>query len=133
MGFTICFGLLSILLAAAAFLAAGWLFSGPSGSRVHGVVLLIGGFLFLFLAGVILSDFRTGSVASDTGDTRLTENGIYETICSAKINEEKWAVVIRDQDGKLLSYVLRAEPPKIWKRTVTADGKPQYQPYPGPQ
>ena len=70
-------------------------------------------------------------MAADAGETKLTENGIYETVCSAQVGEQ-WAVILRDQDGKLLSYLLPAEPPKIWKRTVH-DGKPQYQPFPGSQ
>ncbi len=87
-------------------------------------------FLGIFFTAMSLGfTYRCGTSNLKTFDD-LKTNEIYE-VASSVPEKGKWAVILRNQDGNLLAYILTQNPPKVFKKTN--DRKNPYQPYPPAQ
>lgn len=87
--------------------------------------------VIILIAAVYLHYSATGKFALEG---KLSENAIYEVISSTPIKNSdaslSYGLIIKDQEDQLLSFMLKEDPPKIFKVKETKDKEKKYEPYP---
>lgn len=119
--------LIGIILMISFFVKAGKELESSKGivlsSRLGGVFFLLG---IVILIGLFFCSINSGKgfVAQDKILSHPLERyGIYETVSTERVSDNKWIVTLRNQRGIFQVYLMDSIPPKVFKVVPTRKGK----------
>ena len=119
--------LIGIILMISFFVKAGKELESSKGivlsSRLGGVLFLSG---IVILIGLFFCSINSGKgyIAQDKLLSHpLEKYGIYETVSTERVSDNKWIVILRNQRGTFQVYLMDSIPPKVFKVVPTRKGK----------
>lgn len=119
--------LIGIILMISFFVKAGKELESNKGivlsSRLGGTLFLLG---IVILIGLFFCSINSGKgfVAQDKILSHPLERyGIYETVNTERVSDNKWIVILRNQRGTFQVYLMDSVPPKVFKVVPTRKGK----------
>ena len=107
-------------------LAAGIVFALVFGGKIEkyndsgiGLLLFFVSAVFVALGAFMAHENGTGELCIYS----LKSNAIYETQSSVPDGAGKYAVILKERDGSLSAYILKQDPPKMFKVKDTPGGQ----------